>query len=145
MKSINSQLGELNFHDSKIRGIQLVFPRGNDRTCAIDIDYYDWEGNEERRKTEPDAQWIWKHLRLEFGHLAHSEFSAPDLKSRVQDIDDIALLIDSDTELISLKFFLQNWTDDKQGFILIIGSQLKLHWIEGYQKTGQSHWPIKGD
>ncbi len=166
---ISKQLEELYWHDSQIRTIQILFPRGHDRVCILDVDYYDWEGNEKRRESNPKSDWAWKHLRLTFGYLAHMEYSAPDLINRVQDIDSISIgkkldplrqrvarvkeefpqakvkLFDSGTEPISLKFHIQNGTEDQEGYILVIGSQVRMRWIEDDHLTGQVHIPCEED
>ncbi len=85
--SVVSSLKDLNFHDSRLVSVGLSFPGGNDRTGLLDIDYYDWEGNAQRRADDANATWLTKRLRLSFGFLAHIELSAPHLVNRAQDID----------------------------------------------------------
>ncbi len=43
--AIQEQLQALDFHDSALSVVSVHFSSGNDRSCTILIDYYDWEGN----------------------------------------------------------------------------------------------------
>ena len=84
-----AELERLCFHDAVFRTIELLFSDGNSRSCRLLIDYYDWEGNEARRKQNPSAPWRWRSLEIAFAYLGHFEYSAPDLRNRPQDIDRI--------------------------------------------------------
>ena len=86
---IRKELEKLEFHDSVFRGIGIFFSDGISRGCKIQIDYYDWERNEARRKADPSSEWVWKALTIKLGYLAHFEYSAPDLLNRAQDIDEL--------------------------------------------------------
>ena len=81
-----AELERLGFHDAVFRSIELLFSNGNARSCRLLIDYYDWEGNEARRKQDANAAWRWRSLEIAFAYLGHFEYSAPDLLNRPQDI-----------------------------------------------------------
>ena len=85
--SINKSLSELNFHDSTLVGLRMAFGEAKSRSCALEVDYYDWEGNNHRRTTDPAAPWQVRPLTITFGFVAHIEFSAPSLIDRAQDLD----------------------------------------------------------
>jgi hypothetical protein len=99
--SVVSKLQALNFHDSRLAEVSLSFSERNARSCLIEIDYYDWEGNAKRRAGDANEVWLTRRLQLSFGFLAHIEFSAPDLVNRAQDIaeaeaDEISQRLDKD-------------------------------------------------
>lgn len=163
--TVTNELASLDFHDSMIREIVLAFPGGHGRKCTFDINYYNWEGNQEGR------EWQWKRLKIHFGFLAVFEFTAPDMINCVHEINSLLLgegledlrrqkervnesfpkakikLFDSGTEPISVKFLTQNGgqTGDGyvEGYIKAIGSQVALEWIDTETLVGQSHIPIK--
>ena len=85
--AIQEKLQSLDFHDSALSTVSIQFSDGNTRSCTLLIDYYDWEGNSQRRELNPAAEWAWRRLQITFGYLAHIEFSAPDFVNRAQDID----------------------------------------------------------
>ena len=163
--TVADELTSLDFHDSMIREIVLAFPQGHDRKCTFDIDYYNWEGNQEGRA------WQWRRLKIYFGYLAAFEYSAPDMINCVQEIDSLVLgegleelrgqkervnesfpqakinLFDSGTEPTSVKFLTQNGDETAdgyvEGYIKAIGSQVELEWIDSETLVGQTHSPIK--
>ena len=54
-------------------------------------------------------------------------------------------MFDSGTEPISLKFRIQNETDDEEGFIWVVGSKVSIKWVEDENLVGQIHITIKND
>ncbi len=165
--SVRKELERLHFHDSVFRCIEILFSERSDRRCRIHIDYYDWEGNEARQENDPSAEWLWKALTIEFGYLAHFEFSAPDHLNRAQDIDALEFdheferlrrretwfrktcpayespLFGAHVEPLSLKFLSSNGIKDEQGHILVIGSMAQLIWNGFEPAVGQTHFPLK--
>lgn len=171
--SVRQELERLYFHDSVFRCIEILFSERHGRGCRIHIDYYDWEGNEARQENDPSAEWLWKALTIEFGHLAQFEFSAPDHLNRAQDIDALefdhelerlrrrrpwlgqicpaydSTLFDAQIEPLSLKFLSSNGIKDEQGYIeqgyiLVIGGMAQLIWDGFEPAVGQIHFPLKG-
>lgn len=164
-----AELQRLCFHDAAFRSIELVFSDGNARSCRLLIDYYDWEGNEARRKQDPNAPWQWRSLEIAFAYLGHFEYSAPDLLNRPQDIDRIEFdhhlpqlraseewargfctsyrspLFDVEGGPLSVKFVTQNNNADREGFVLVVGSGCKLRWDVKPPLIGQIHIPIAPD
>ena len=160
------ELENLEFHDSVFRSIGIFFSDGNSRGCKIQIDYYDWEGNEERRKTNPSSEWVWKALTITVGYLAHFEYSAPDLLNRAQDIAELQFdqdldrlrkqeekqkrqfsqyqspLFDSKGTALSLNFLTENGDDQSQGHVLVVGSDVTLDWGSFDSYVGQTHIPV---
>ena len=168
MKNIE-QLKSLHFHDSTLVGIGIQFSLGNNRSCEVLLDYYDWEGNNSRRAIDPKAAWLSKRLRISIGFLAHFEFSAPDLVNRAQDIDRIELgyeidrfqklrdrfknsfphgtfpLFDDGSEVISIRFITQNTDDDSEGYLWLVGNNVQVSWFESINTECQHHFPIIAD
>lgn len=164
--SINKQLESLHFHDSNLRGINVSFSDGNARSCTLDIDYYNWEGNQEARKASPNAPWQWRRLILKFGYLAHIEFSAPDLVNRAQDLDEAEMsyglssfedeykrfkaefpsgrypLFESG-EMVSIRFTTQNYSDIGSGYLWVVGNDVSVEWNDSDVLVRQIHFPIK--
>jgi hypothetical protein len=164
-----AELERLYFHDAVFRSIELLFSDGNARSCRLLIDYYDWEGNEARRKQNPDAPWQWRSLEIAFAYLGHFEYSAPDLLNRPQDIDRIEFdhrltelraseewargfctsyrspLFDAEGGPLSVKFMTQNENAEGEGFVLVVGSGCKLRWDVKPALIGQIHIPIAPD
>jgi hypothetical protein len=160
------ELENLEFHDSIFRGIGIFFSDGNSRGCKIQIDYYDWEGNEARRKADPSSEWVWKALTIKLGYLAHFEYSAPDLLNRAQDIDELQFdheleslrrqeekqkqqfpkyrspLFDSKGAALSLKFLTENGNEESQGHVLVVGADVTLEWGSFDSYIGQTHIPV---
>ncbi len=160
-----AELERLDFHDSVLRSIDLLFSSGHARSCRLLIDYYDWEGNSARRAADPQAPWRWRSLEVSFGYLGHFEYSAPDLLNRSQDIDraefDHTLaglragedrlraqfsghrspLFDADGGPLSLKLLTQNWGEEREGFVLVVGSGCRLRWDVRPAPVGQTHIP----
>ena len=160
------ELESLEFHDSVFRSIEIFFSDGNSRGCQIQIDYYDWEGNEARRKANPSSEWVWKALTITLGYLACFEYSAPDLLNRAQDIDELQFdheldglrkqeekqkrlfpksrspLFDSKGPALSLKFLTENGDEESQGYVLVVGSEVTLEWGSFDSYTGQTHIPV---
>jgi hypothetical protein len=160
------ELENLEFHDSVFRSIGIFFSDGNSRRCKIQIDYYDWEGNEARRKANPSSEWVWKALTITMGYLAHFEYSAPDLLNRAQDIAELQFdqkleglrkqeekqkrqfpkyrspLFDSRGTVLSLKFVTENGDENTQGYILVVGSDVTLEWESFDSYVGQTHIPV---
>jgi hypothetical protein len=165
--NVKRELEKLYFHDSSFRSIQLQFSDDGDRTCALEIDYYDWEGNGLRRKKTPDAKWEWKSVTIHFGFVAVFEYSAPDLNNRARDIDEVEFdyrleelrvkeqsylkqfpgycspLFGDKLEPISIKFKTQNNDENSDGYILVIGNDVKMTWGNFMPNSGQIHFPIK--
>jgi hypothetical protein len=166
--SVVSSLKDLNFHDSRLVSVGLAFPGGNDRTGLLDIDYYDWEGNAQRRADDASATWLTKRLRLSFGFLAHIELSAPDLVNRAQDIDQAEVdyrlssfqagyaafkrefphgsypLFEDGCEVLSIRFTTQNYDASTAGFLWLVGGKVELEWLTTPRHAGQIHFPISG-
>jgi hypothetical protein len=141
-------------------------PGGNDRTCQLDIDYYDWEGNARRRTDEANATWLMKRLRLSFGFLAHIELSAPDLVNRAQDIDQAEIgyrlssfhgryaafkrncphgsypLFEDGSDVLSVRFSTRNYEENSCGFLWLVGCKVQLEWLPAPPHAGQIHVPI---
>lgn len=159
----------LDFHDSVFRSIEIFFSDGNARGCKIEIDYYDWEGNLARRKTDSSSEWTWKALTITFGYLAHFEYSMPDLLNRAQDIYELQFdhkldelrakeerqrhqfseykspLFDAEGEALSLKFVSENGDEQSLGYILVVGSDVTIEWNSFDSFVGQTHFPIEDD
>lgn len=164
--SIQKELENLYFHNSSFREIRILFSDDNDRSCLMDIDYYNWEGNENKPANQP---WRWKRLGIKFGFLAHIEYSSPDMINGPGDIDEIELayglekfkkeqervkkefprakypILNDSVETISIKFRTQNSTNDAEAYIWVVGSDVKLEWVEEGTLEGQIHIPIKWD
>jgi len=164
--SIVSKLQALNFHDSRLAEVSLSFSERNARSCLIEIDYYDWEGNAKRRADDASEVWLTRRLRLSFGFLAHIEFSAPDLVNRAQDIDEAEVgyrlstfqakyaafkrefphgfypLFEDESEVISLRFSTQNNDEHSSGSLWVVGSRVELEWLNTPSHAGQIHFPI---
>lgn len=162
---IKEQIENLNFHDSEFREkrIQLTGP---DTTCIVDLDYYNWEGNEGNQAGDP---WKWKRLLMKFNFMGHIEYSLPDLVNGAKFIYDIEIdynldrfieardklkkdfplakypLFKENEETISIKFNVCNWDDHDNGFIWIVGSGVELEWIDDDTSQGQTHIPIKSE
>jgi hypothetical protein len=161
-----AELQGLYFHDSLLRTIAVSFSDGNRKSCLLDIDYYDWEGNKERRSLDPKSSWQWRRLQIAFGYLAHIEFSAPDLINRAQDIDTLEIgfgltafrkaydtfkqdfprgrypLFENGAEAISLRFSTQNHSDSSSGFLWVVGTEVELKWLSSNRLEGQIHIPV---
>lgn len=164
-----AELARLNFHDSVFQSIELLFSSGSARSCRLQIDYYDWEGNYARRESDPQAAWQWRSLEVCFGYLAHFEYSTPDLLNRPQDIDRIEFdhqltelrageqwardlssgyrspLFDADGGPLSVRFITQNSSLDREGFVLVVGSACRIRWNVRPTLVGQTHIPITPD
>lgn len=164
--SINKELGSLHFHDSNLRGINVSFSDGNARSCTLEIDYYNWEGNQKARKASPNAPWKWRQLVVKFGYLAHIEFSAPDLVNRAQDLDEAEMgyglssfedghkrfkaefprgrypLFESG-EVVSIRFTTQNYSNTGAGYLWIVGNDVSVEWRDSDVLEGQIHFPIE--
>ena len=163
---VTAVLEALYFHDSLLRTISVSFSDGNRKSCLLDIAYYDWEGNKERRSLDPKSPWQWRRLQIAFGYLAHIEFSAPDLINRAQDIDSLEIgsglpafrqayetfkrdfprgrypLFENGAEAISLKFNTQNNSDSGTGFLWVVGTEIELKWLSSDRLEGQIHIPL---
>ena len=164
--SINKTLENLCFHDSSLRGINLSFSDGNVRSCVLDIDYYNWEGNQKIRGAKPNEPWKWRRLILKFGYLAHIEFSAPDLVNSAQILDEAELgysisafeddyktfklefpkgkypLFESG-EVISIKFTTQNYSSRDSGYLWIVGNHVSIEWEDAERRVEQIYIPIQ--
>ncbi len=164
-----TELERLDFHDSVFRSIELLFGSGYARSCRLLIDYYDWEGNDARRESDPQAAWRWRSLEVCFGRLGHLEYSAPDLLNRPQDLDRIEFdhqlselrageqwardlspgyrspLFDAEGGPLSVKFITQNSGPDREGFVLVVGSGCQLRWDVRPALVEQAHIPITPD
>lgn len=164
-----AELERLDFHDSVFCSIELLFTSGHARSCRLLIDYYDWEGNDARRESDPQAPWRWRSLEVFFGYLGHFGYSAPDLLNRPQDIDHIEFdhllaelqageqwardlspryrspLFDAEGGPLSVKFITQNCSVDQEGFVLVVGSGCQLRWDVRPALVGQVHIPIEPD
>ena len=167
--TVLEELQKLRFHDSSFRTVELNFSDVRTRSCRLQIDYYDWEGNEIRRKQTPNAQWEWKSLVIDFGYVAVFEYSAPDLLNSAKEIDTVEFghrleelrsqeqdllkqfsgyrspLFNDKSEPISIKFITQNWDESSPGYFLVVGSEVKISWGSFAPLVGQIHIPIKRD
>jgi len=163
------ELAALDFYDSVFKNIEIFFSDGNSRGCKIQIDFYDWEGNQAKRETDSSSEWTWKALTITFGYLAHFEYSMPDLMNRAQDIYELQFdyelerlraieekqrqefpqrqspLFNTESEALSLKFVSENEDEENQGYILVIGSDVTLEWGGFDSYVGQTHFPIDDD
>ncbi len=161
--NVKNELEKLNFHDSTFRGIHILFSDGSKRSCLLDINYYNWEGN---RSSNDNFHWDWKRIHLRFDYLVHIEYSTPDILNRAQDIADITLdhklrdyhkkwsqfkkraprgnypLFKDNEETLSLKFNLNNFERFKRGYLWIVGSGISLEWLDKDVLDGQTHIPI---
>jgi hypothetical protein len=166
---VRTELERLDFQDSVFQSIELRFSDSNARSCQLLIDYYDWEGNESRRQQDTNVEWRWRSLEVSFAYLGHFEYSAPDLLNRAQDIDRIEFdhlleelraseqqvrercsgyrspLLDAEGGPLSLKFITQNYSTDREGFVLVVGSGCRLQWDTHPASVGQRHAPIDPD
>lgn len=164
--SINKELEKLYFHDSSLRAINLSFSDGDARSCVLNIDYYNWEGNQKIRESAANAPWKWRRLILKFGYLAHIEFSAPDLVNRAQDLDEAVLgfaisdfedqyqqfklefprgkypLFESG-EVVSIRFTTQNYASKDSGYLWVVGNDVSIEWDDADTLVGQIHIPIQ--
>jgi hypothetical protein len=97
MNNFNETLDMYNFHDSLVNSI--VFEPCTDeglRKLVIDIDYYNWEGNDESNDT-----WTKKKLLFKIEHCILLRYEFPNLMSRHgSEINDIELKND-DVERIN--------------------------------------------
>lgn len=164
--SINKELESLHFHDSNLRGIDVSFSDGNARSCTVDIDYYNWEGNQETKKASSNAPWKWRRLILKFGYLAHIEFSAPDLVNRAQDLDEAEMGYGLSSfedeykrfkkefprgryplfergEVVSIRFTTQNYSNTGSGYLWVLGNDVSVEWKDSDVLVGQIHFPIE--
>ena len=167
--TVLEKLQKLYFHDSSFRAVELNFSEVRARSCRLQIDYYDWEGNEIRRRQISTAQREWKSLIIDFGYVAVFEYSAPDLLNSAREIDAVEFghrleelrtkeqallkqfsgyhspLFDGKSEPISIKFITQNWDENSPGYLLIVGSDVKISWGNFVPLVGQVYIPIKRD
>ena len=163
--SINKELESLYFHDSCLRGINLSFSDGKARSCVIDIDYYNWDGNEKARKISPNEPWKTRRLLLNFGFLAHIEFSAPDLFNRAHDLDEAKIGHELSVfeeqckkfksefpngqhplesgEVVSIRFTTQNSSDTESGYLWVVGNEVTITWDDEDVRVGQTHFSIE--
>jgi hypothetical protein len=165
---VRAELERLFFQESAFRSIELLFSSGHARSCRLLIDYYNWEGNERRRQSDPQAPWQWRSLEISFGYLAHFEYSAPDLLNRPQDIYCVEFdsllnelrisedrqrnqfpgyrspLFDSPSGPLSLRFLTHNGRERREGFVLVVGSGCQLRWDARPAPVGQIHIPVEG-
>ncbi len=167
-ETVLEELQGLCFHDSCFRSIELHFSDTSDaRSCRLNINYYDWEGNAARKNQTPNAQWEWKSLVIDFGYVAVFEYSAPDLSNSADAIDDVEFgnrveelkckeeallkefsgycspLFNDKVEPVSIKFLMQNGDENSEGYILVIGSEVKISWGSFPARVGQVHFPLK--
>ena len=165
--NISEQLRALNFHDATLVSVHLMFGEDSGRSAVVELDYYDWEGNQERREEQPEAPWLTKRLSISFGFLAHIEFSAPDLVNRAQDIDFAEIgyglatfeerranfkrqfpkgsypLFDGTGEVLSLRLTNQNNDEESTGFLWVVGNEVRLSWSQPSSGRGQTHVPLR--
>lgn len=165
--SINEQLASLNFHDSVLVSVSLAFGEAKQRSCVVELDYYDWEGNGARRAADAASAWCTKRITVRFGFLAHVAFSAPDLVNRAQDIDKVEIgfgleafkerytrykqefprghypLFEGQSEVVSARFATQNNDQDSEGYLWLVGTEVQLGWGQCSSASGQRHVPLR--
>lgn len=128
----------------------MTFDDGPKRTCALEIAYYDWEGNAERRADDAVRSWRTRTLILRFGFLAAFDYSTPDLIGRALVVDRLvlgdgleALIAQEEAQaarypgyrshllgrdVVSIKLLTHNWSDTDQGYLLVIGADCSVTW-----------------
>ena len=106
---------------------------------------------------------------IDFGYVAVFEYSAPDLLNSAQEIDEVEFgdrleelkikelgllkqfpgyrspLFQGEGEPVSIKFVTQNADEKSQGYVLVIGSDVKLGWGGFAPLAGQTHIPIRAE
>lgn len=165
--SVKETLRALGFHDSTIRAIELRFGEKGRAHAHVAIDYYDWEGNADRRRVDSRAPWRSRALSIRFGFVAHFEYSAPFVLHPGNEIDRAVIgdglttfeeaarrlrsefpravdpLFGEGREPVSLRFETHNWGDDRAGHIWIVGSDVTLEWGAA-RESAEHHIPIRG-
>ncbi|SCZ10571.1 hypothetical protein [Alkaliphilus peptidifermentans] len=165
-KNYKLELDKLYFHDSEISSINILYKDNGDRTLELIIDYYNWEGNNDKSGIE----WDWRKLKITVDYLAVFEWNAPDYvnnyqasvvletkfdkgleeiyeieKSKQRKFNNYKSPIFSRSNYASVEFIMNSFDDGligDTGYIRFIGSDIQYSWIEG-QKYGQIHIPIK--
>jgi hypothetical protein len=166
MLSTQDALQALNFHDSEIMRVELNFASGHGRSATLDLHYYDWEGNAARREVQPNSPWLWRALRIQFAYVAVFEYAADDLINSANVIDTVEwgqglapilareknvskqftryespLLVDA-SRIVSMKFATQNFSESREGYFLIIGTDVTVSWDAFTAPRGQVHTPL---
>jgi hypothetical protein len=163
MFDFNTELEKLNFHDSNIRSFSLENADRFYRKAIIDIDYYNWENNE-----EGVDNWKWKRLLLKVDHCFHIRFITPDLIEHGFEIMDIECLKNHDKIIaeynlkkpkiyinilkerefnnsIAVRFLTNcygnNLFGSEHGFLEIAGFDASIEWSDEDISHGQIHIP----
>jgi hypothetical protein len=163
-KNYRIKTEELYFHDSEIDSINVFTNSKSGRSCEIIIDYYNWEGN-----SETNQAWQWKKLKLSFGFVAILDWNCPDFKNdwtsilsveydqKIEELYNLeqnlknkykryeSPLFDSVDNYLSITFMLSNFGDglnEDYGILRLVGSNVKLEWIDENCLEGQIHIPI---
>ncbi len=108
-------------------------------------------------------------MTISFGYLAVFEYSAPDLLNRAQEISEVEYghrldelkvkeqnlkkefpgrrspLFEGKGDAVSIKFLTQNFDDNSQGYILVVGCDVKISWGSFPPLVGQIHIPTKSE
>lgn len=164
-KNFKENMKDLNFHDSIIEEVKLFTDENSNRKCEVIISYYNWEGNREK-----NSFWKCKKLRLTLEYIAVIEWNAPDLinswcdilsveyDDKIDELYNIELkikekypkylspLFDEIENFLSITFSLSNFSDDTdyiQGYLRLIGSNVRIKWIEEECQEGKIHIKIK--
>ena len=169
MFATQDSLKSLRFHDSEITRVELTFASGCGRSAVLDLLYYDWEGNAARRELDPSSSWQWRALRIHFAYLAVFEYSADDLINSANQIDIVEwgqglapviareqalakqftgykspLLLDL-ARVVSMKLATHNSSETKEGYFLLIGTDVTVSWDAFPSPQGQIHIPLKAE
>ena len=104
MDNFNAVIGQYNFHDSTINNI-IFNPcaYGLLRKLTLEIDYYNWEGNDKN-----STEWIWKKMLFEVEHCFLLRYEFPNIIENGSDISHIELC-DSDIKIIE-----NNYNENKK-------------------------------
>lgn len=164
--SVLTELSALNFHDSELKSVTLTFGEKTERSCVVEVNYYDWEGNSQRRAVDSKSEWVTRRIRITFGFVAHIEFSAPDLVNRPNALDEVQLgwgleafeqkyadfkrqfprgsypLFQDGSEVVSFRALTQNNDDERDGYIWVVGTNVRLENLAEWGRAGQIHIPI---
>lgn len=152
--TVKNQLEKLEFHDSFLKAINVVFsPKPS---CILNIDYYNWEMVNKTLASQSTAKGKivaidseYKQLVIKFDFLAHIEYSEPDLINSIGSITCITLdygldrfekeyaavkqrfplckypILEEGAETISIKFDTHS-----NGYVWIVGSGVSMEWVE---------------
>ena len=168
MLATQDALQTLNFHDSEILRVELTFASEGGRSAILDLHYYDWEGNAARREVEPHSPWQWRSLRIQFAYLAVFEYSGDDLINRANEIDTVewghglapiiareqalsqqftgyeSPLLSDAARVVSMRVATHNASETKEGYFLLIGTDVTMSWDVFPARHDEIHIPLRG-